>query len=291
MFEKISESTNKYTWRKRAKLEKAFLHAHSWRDTTAAEIKVLFAIFIYIKVHQSLETTQYWNKDPEKEPLHTSRLYMPYKQFEQLKQFLKISNPTTEDIRTDKDRKIWWYKLEPLATEFHKAAKKYYTPGLKISIDKIMIRCFGRIFHTVKMPNKPIKQDYKVFALAEHGYIWTYSWSSRLWSIMEMFRYPAVSPTASMILNITTELPRLTNQAAESVINQKVVPYTIYIDNYFTSVALFKELRTLGYGACRTARPKVSGIPPILMELKDYAKSILWGSLFVSAKDNVLCLA
>lgn len=32
----------------------------------------------------------------------------------------------------------------------------------------------------VKMPNKPIKQGYKIFALAELGYIWTFIWSGKL---------------------------------------------------------------------------------------------------------------
>jgi hypothetical protein len=62
------------------------------------------------------------------------------------------------------------------------------------------------------------------------------------------------------------------------------------MDNYFSLVTLFNELRNLGCGACGTACPK-SGIPPILVELKDHVKSIKWGFLYVSARDNVLCLA
>jgi hypothetical protein len=289
MFEKISESTNEYARRKRVKLDDAVFHEREWKDTNAAEIKVFFAILIYMGVHRSPQVEEYWNADPGKGPLHAPRLYMTYKRFQQLKRFLKVSNLNTEDQRLPND-KIWWYKVEPLATEFQSAAKKYYTPGSKVSIDEIMIRCFGRTLHTVKMPNKPIKQGYKVFAIAEHGYIWTFAWSSRLWGIIEMFRYPAVSPTGSMVLNMITELPGIPGQATGSNTSWEIVPYSVYMDNYFTSVALFQELRNLGCGACGTARPK-SGIPPILVELKDHVRAIPWGSLFVSARDNVLCLA
>jgi hypothetical protein len=203
-----------------------------------------------------------------------------------------------------------------------------------------MIRCFGRTKHTIKMPNKPISQGYKIFALAEHGYIWTFSWSSRLWGIMEMFRFPGLSPTASMVLNMVTKLPRLRDSAIDSAVNLAVdsainssvdsainssvdsainssvdsainssvdsainsaidlainssidsVPYVVYMDNYFTSVALFKELRALQCGACGTARPR-SGIPNQLIELKEHIKSIPWGNLFASEAQGILCLA
>jgi hypothetical protein len=134
MFGKIAESTNEYARQKRAKLGEAFLHACTWKDTNAAEIKVFFAILIYMRVHQSPRTDLYRRQNPEEGPLHAPRLYMTYKRFEQINRFLKVSNPATEEAR--QDRKIWWYKLEPLATEFHKAAKKYYTPGSKISVDE-----------------------------------------------------------------------------------------------------------------------------------------------------------
>jgi transposase IS4-like protein len=67
-------------------------------------------------------------------------------------------------------------------------------------------------------------------------------------------------------------------------------PYIIYMDNYFTSVALFKELRDIYCGACGTTRPQ-NGIPSQLVELKDHIKSIPWGSLYASEAQGVLCLA
>jgi hypothetical protein len=108
---------------------------------------------------------------------------------------------------------------------------------------------------------------------------------------MDMFRYPGVSPTASMVVNMIAGLPNLPGRSTESTTEHEVVPYTVYMDNYFSSVALFRELRAIGCGACGTARPKVSGIPSMLTELKDHAKSIKWGTLFSTTADNVLCVA
>lgn len=118
----------------------------------------------------------YWEEDRQEGPLHSPPLYMALKHFEQIKRYLHISRPAEQQ----KNTKLWWYKLEPLASSFDKASQKYYRPGSNISIDQIMIRCFGRTKHTVKMPNKPIEQGYKIFVFAEHGYIWIFTWSSRL---------------------------------------------------------------------------------------------------------------
>jgi hypothetical protein len=79
-----------------------------------------------------------------------------------------------------------------------------------------MIRCFGRSSHTIKMPSKPIEKGYKIFALAEHGYIWAFTWSCRLWGIANLFRWPDISPTGSMVLEMIRKLPRISQPAGQS---------------------------------------------------------------------------
>ena len=76
------------------------------------------------------------------------------------------------------------------------------------------------------MPNKPIKQGYKIFALAEHGYLWTFFWSSRQLGIIKMFKYPTLTTTGLIIINIIERF--LSNNL-----------YSIYMDNYFILIPLF----------------------------------------------------
>jgi hypothetical protein len=162
------------------------------------------------------------------------------------------------------------------------------------------------------MPNKPIKQGYKIFALAEHGYIWTFSWSSRQLGIEEMFKWPGLTPTGSMVADMISRLPKISSNplsnaplnplpnpplnplsnplSMELITTSPVASYSIYMDNYFSSVALFNHLYALQYGACGTARP-TNGIPPQLQKLKEHAKEIPWGTLYALLVSNVLCLA
>jgi hypothetical protein len=228
---------------------------------------------------------------------------MTQTRFEQLKQFLHISSPEKDELRPI-GSKDWWYKLEPLASYFHKAAQKFYTPSSHLSVDEIMIRCFGRTLHTYKMPNKPIKQGYKIFALAEHGYIWTFSWSSRQLGIEEMFKWPGLTPTGSMVVELIERLPKIPRiePRIESLIKPRIEPcleltisspvasYSIYMNNYFNLIALFNHLYDRRYSACGTARP-TSGLPPLLQELREHAKGLPWGTLYALPASNVLCLA
>jgi hypothetical protein len=288
------------------KFEDSVIQPRTWKDTSPAEIKVFLGILIYMGVHRSPRIDYYFRNDPENGLSHLPRLYMTRTRFEQLKRFLHISHPESDELRAA-GSKDWWHKLEPLASCFHEAAQKFYTPGSHLSVDEIMVQCFGRTLHTYKMPNKPIKQGYKIFALAEHGYIWTFSWSSRQLGIEEMFKWPGLTPTGSMVVELIERLPlpnlpNLPNPlnpptnllsnlpSLELTISLPVAFYSIYIDNYFNSVTLFNHLYNRRYGACGTARP-TSSLPPLLQELREHAKGLLWGTLYALPVLNVLYLA
>ena len=43
-----------------------------------------------------------------------------------------------------------------------------------------MIPYRGRTHHKVKLPNKPIKKGYKIWALGDRGYIYDWLWHSRV---------------------------------------------------------------------------------------------------------------
>jgi hypothetical protein len=116
-----------------------------------------------------------------------------------------------------------------------------------VAIDDIMVRCYGRSKDTCKMPNKPIKQGYKIFTLAENGYVWHFQLSSKQYRIGELHKVDELIPTGSIVLQMARLLPKFPN-----------AHYVLYLDNYFTSIPLFSMLRKENIGAVRTTRP--SGI-------------------------------
>jgi Transposase IS4 len=105
---------------------------------------------------------------------------MSLNRYEDLRRYLHISKPALEmsklpqlDPENDDevDDELWWWRLEPIISTFRNGCQRYLIPGTAVAIDKIMVRFHGRSSDTYKMPNKLIKQGYKIFALADDGYV------------------------------------------------------------------------------------------------------------------------
>jgi hypothetical protein len=75
------------------------------------------------------------------------------------------------------------------------------------------------------MPNKPIKQGYKVYGVADYGYIYSWIWSSKVFGIEDILLYDDLTNTGALVRSLVATLSRTL--------------ITIYMDNYFTSVPLF----------------------------------------------------
>jgi hypothetical protein len=127
------------------------------------------------------------------------------------------------------------------------------------------------------MPNKPIPQGYKIFALADHGYIYAFTPSSRSKSLVEVVKHKDLTMTGSMVLGLLKHLPLLHKH------------YVIYLDNYFTSIGLFQILRDQGIGACGTTRTNKNDFPPLIRQLKERGIKTPWNTLCAIPKNGVLC--
>ena len=128
------------------------------------------------------------------------------------------------------------------------------------------------------MPNKPIKQGYKIYGLADHGYVYSFKWSSKLYGLKEITIIEELTNTGSLVHALVDTLPRNS--------------LTIYMDNYFTSVPLFNSLRSNYFSAVGTTRPH-DKFPPELAQLKkdNLASKLEWNTLFAKVVDNTLCFA
>lgn len=285
----LSANTNKY-----AQTKNALATGRGWHETSPAEIKIFLAILIYMGIHISPSDEDYWQA--AEEPIHMPRRFMGLKRFQQIKRFFHVADPDPETAVQEalklnlRPSQMWWYKLEPFASRLRAACLQYWRPSNAVSIDESMIRGFGRSHQTFKMPNKPIKQGYKLFAIADQGYILYWMWASRHKSLVEVHKQADLTVTGSMVLQLVQQgLPPCRNQ------------YTVYLDNYFTTIPLFHRLRELGFGACGTTRPNASKslFPKALRVLKDSKKPLRWNKLYAvpacmdpsSGVDSVLCIA
>jgi hypothetical protein len=91
--------------------------------------------------------------------------YIPFYQFQQIKQYIHVSLPTTALLPS------WHLKLEPLASILRSKFQAYIILGQNISFDKMMVPFSGRLLYILKMPCKLIKEGFKLWALYNKRYL------------------------------------------------------------------------------------------------------------------------
>ena len=127
------------------------------------------------------------------------------------------------------------------------------------------------------MLNKPIKQGYKIYGIADHGYIYNWIWSLREKGLQEIILRPNLTNTGCLVRSLVLSLLRRY--------------LTIYMDNYFTSVALFSELRACNFSVVGTTRPHKE-FPTELADIKNrFSTKLEWNTLLAAVVQDILCLA
>jgi hypothetical protein len=203
LFQTITTNTNRYANIQR--LQVAQERAREWTDLLVEELYVFLGVIIYMGVHEEPQVEMYWNTNFNTGPLHSIPNHISLCRFEQIKRYCHVSCPEKDEKEGYhlSSNKIWWYKLEPLASSIQASSQRYYSPSSEVSIDELMVRCFGRYvlpsfsslfsppfpspfysnlytnlflrsLHTYKMPSKPIKQGYKIYGIADHGYLYNF---------------------------------------------------------------------------------------------------------------------
>ena len=152
-------------------------HRRPWHDTNEWEVGVFLGILLLMGLDHSPAFESYWNCSPIKPIYIEIQKAMSLVRFEQIRRFLKISDPLHE---ADSLGPNWWKKLEPLVTDLQKASQDYYLPGPHISIDEQLILFKGRSRHSLKMVAKVAGQGFKLYSLCEGNYLLGFLFTSKV---------------------------------------------------------------------------------------------------------------
>ncbi|XP_033493159.2 uncharacterized protein LOC117263673 [Epinephelus lanceolatus] len=218
-----------------------------WKPLTVSDFYIFLSIIIFsglVKVHVRGD---YWRKEWPfnfRFPGETMRR----DRFESILWSLHLSNPA-EDEENDRKKNTAEYdrlfKIKPLYTEIVNACKVQFQPYQNISIDERMVASRARTGMTRYMKDKPTKWGYKIFVLLDS--LTAYTWN--------FFVYEGRSVHGpGQGLNYT------------SVMDLMAFPllgrgYTLFVDSFYSSTALFKELSRQDIAACGTVRKKQIGFP------------------------------
>lgn len=157
---------------------------------------------------------------------------MPRDRFMQIWGYLHLQNNAEQPQRPDKLWKIRWF-VDFLNEKF----KELYVPYDNATVDESMIKFKGRLGFRQYLPAKPTKWGVKVWTLAESdtGYLHCFQvYTGREEGRQEKgLSYRVVMDLCSHMFGSNL---------------------TVYMDNYYTSPELLRDLHLRGIMACGTVR-------------------------------------
>ena len=103
------------------------------------------------------------------------------------------------------------------------------------------------------MLNKLIKQGYKLYSITDYGYIYNWIWSLKKYRLEAILLKEGLTNIGAIVKALISTL--------------LYIGIMIYIDNYFTSISLFKLLCTRAFRAVGTTRVH-KAFPKELVQLK-----------------------
>ena len=233
----------------------------SWQEVTGDEIKRLIAILIYFGIVRVSDTVDnYWST---RTPYHGlwGKSFMTRIRFRALMAMLHVVDPANEPDG-DKLRKI-----NSLLEFFKSRCKDLYQPRQNVAVDERMVKSRHRSGIRQFNKDKPTRWGIKLWVLADSSNGYTIDFNVYIGKVAGQ----EVSA----------------NGLGYDVVMKLMSPYFhqeyhLYVDNFYTSVTLFKDLFAMGVGATGTIRENRRDFPENFKDSKVWAKgkdrgSVRWG--------------
>lgn len=217
--------------------------AAKWENTTRDEMRAFLALLLLTGISKRSSFELYWSTDPLID-MKGFREVMSRDRFMVILQFFHLVNNDNQLPRGDANYDKA-FKIRSIIDYLVPKWQMYFGPDKELSVDESMIPFKGRTSLMQYMPAKPTKWGLKAWGLdeAETGYM--YNW--KLYLGKDGGR-PADVPLGTHVVQTL----------AEPLFDKG---HVIYMDNFFSSPALYKLLADNQTGACGTLRANRIGVP------------------------------
>ncbi|XP_056095296.1 piggyBac transposable element-derived protein 4-like isoform X2 [Rhinichthys klamathensis goyatoka] len=211
-----------------------------WQDISVRDFKSFLALVIYMGLLKCFQLTDYWRKSHMYSLPYPAQI-MSSRKFMSISKALHLSDPKLDaenDAKKGTPEYDRLFRIKPLYQDIRDACRSSFHPFQNISIDERMVASKAKNGLKQYMKNKPTKWGYKLFVLADSlcGYTWDFFIYE---GKMNLEQSKGISYDAVMIL------------ANERLLG---AGYKLFVDNFYTSPKLFRDLLAKRIWACGTVR-------------------------------------
>ena len=238
-----------------------------WYPVTESEMKARISLYLNMGLVTKPNLNCYWSTDPVLSSSFFPSL-MSRTRFSQILRYLHFADNTRAPPCDSADyNKL--YKIQPFLDLVMARFQEVYTPA----IDETLIKFKGKVHFRQFIPIKPGRFGIKAFTLAEStsGYVL----NSKIYTGKE-----------------NNEVQKDSTKAVMSVLQPYLDKgFYAFMDNYYTSVALFEELVERKTLACGTVRSNFVALPTEICGVKEKAvKDLKRGECLYRQKGNLTCV-
>ncbi|KAA8585675.1 hypothetical protein FQN60_004369, partial [Etheostoma spectabile] len=237
---------------------------YSWKPFSVEEFFKFLGLTFYFALVRLTNIRDYWRKNTIFSQQFPATV-MSRDRYQVISWNIHMSDPH-EDVHNDKKKGTPAYDrlfgVKPLLDDLRQACKAFYHPRQNLSVDERM-STKAHTGMTQYMKAKPTKWGFKLFVLADSSIGYT----------VDFAVYSGKSVFASGV--------GLAYDSVMSLIDKTHLGsgYNLYVDNFYTSPKLFKDLHSMHFGACGTYRDHRRGCPRTTknaMTKKDPRGTIRW---------------
>ncbi|CAM4510701.1 unnamed protein product [Leuciscus chuanchicus] len=220
---------------------------YKWTDVSISEMYRYIGLLFYMAMVKVSSISDYWRQSSVFSVPFPATV-MSRDRYRIISWNVHMSHP---DADMDNDRKRGTpehdrlCRVKPLMDTIRQACKSIYHPKRNLAVDERMVACKAHTGMTQYMKAKPTRWGFKLFVLADSSNGYTVDFS--------VYTGKNNFPTGH----------GLSYDAVTSLLDHTFLGsgYHVYMDNFYTSPKLLKDLFAMKFGACGTYRDNRKDCP------------------------------
>jgi Transposase IS4 len=259
IIDRIVTATNSYAKNTREADGESDSYIRPWKPVNSTDVWRYIGCLLHMGCHKKANREDHWSE------IGHLRKFISLVRFDQIHRYFTLRD---KSVHPKKEKETFAWQVEPIASIIKHNCKALWSPSSHLAIDESMIAYRGRSSHKVKLPNKPIKEGYKVWVLGDAGYVYDWLWHSHVdgpedvpkkgldvdrVESTELTKLTKVhlAPTFALIIRLAERL--------RAVHSTRI--FCFFLDNLFLNINVSQALLALRICCTGTTRKNAQGIP------------------------------